>query len=115
MRWRWRAARAATSRLDWSKVPLLGGVRDMAGRGFVTGASARNWAGYGQDVLLPASFAAQDQALLSDPQTSGGLLVACAPDTLDAVLAVFARHGFGQAAVVGEVAAATGVSRLLVA
>jgi selenide,water dikinase len=100
--------------LDWSGVPLLDGVRGLAERGFVTGASARNWAGYGADVALPAGFAAIDQALLSDPQTSGGLLVACAPGALDKVLGVFARHGFGQAAVVGRIAASSGAPRLVV-
>jgi len=89
--------------IDWPAVPLLAGVRALAGQGFVTGASGRNWAGYGADVTLAAGFAAEDQALLSDPQTSGGLLVACTPATLDAVLAVFRRHGFEQAAVVGQV------------
>ena len=98
--------------LDWAAVPLLAGVRSLAADGFVTGASARNWAGYGADVGLPPSFAAEDQALLSDPQTSGGLLVACAPAALDEVLAIFLRHGFAQAAVVGRVAAA-GTPRLL--
>jgi len=88
--------------LDWARVPLLDGVRALAGQGYVTGASGRNWAGYGAEVELPAGFAPEDQALLSDPQTSGGLLVACAPDALDAVLAVFARHGFAQAALVGR-------------
>jgi selenide,water dikinase len=101
--------------LDWSAVPQLLGVRELAERGFVTGASGRNWAGYGAEVDLPADFSAADQALLSDPQTSGGLLVACAPHELDAVLAVFKRHGFGQAAVVGRIAAAIGdASRLRV-
>jgi selenide,water dikinase len=100
--------------LDWSGVPLLDGVRALAERGFVTGASARNWAGYGADVALPAGFAAIDQALLSDPQTSGGLLVACAPGALDSVLGIFARHGFGQAAVVGRIAASSGAPRLVV-
>ena len=89
--------------LDWAAVPLLAGVRVLAGQGFVTGASGRNWAGYGADVVLPAGFAAEDQALLTDPQTSGGLLVSCTADSLDAVLATFARHGFAQAAVVGRV------------
>ena len=56
-------------------------------------------------MMLAAGFAAEDQALLSDPQTSGGLLVACDPSTVDAVLAVFRRHGFEQAAVVGRMAA----------
>jgi selenide,water dikinase len=100
--------------LDWAAVPLLAGVRDLVGRGFVTGASGRNWAGYGADVVLPQGFAAEDQALLSDPQTSGGLLVACAPAALDAVLAVFHRHGFEQAAVVGQMAATGGKPRLVV-
>ena len=101
--------------LNWSAVPLLSGVRALAAQGFVTGASPRNWAGYGSDVVLPAGFAAEDQALLSDPQTSGGLLVSCTPQALDAVMAVFKRHGFGQAAVVGEIVASSGASRLRVA
>ena len=85
------------------RVPLLPQVRELAGRGMVTGASGRNWAAYGAEVQLGTALEPVDQALLSDPQTSGGLLVACAPDTLDAVLATFARHGFGHAGVVGEV------------
>ena len=95
--------------IDWATVPLLDGVRELAQQGHITGASARNWSGYGADVQLPASgFDAIDQALLSDPQTSGGLLVSCAPESLDAVMAVFERHGFAQAAVVGRVAPQTG-------
>jgi selenide, water dikinase len=92
-----------TVRIDWPSVPLLDGVRDLAAQGMVTGASGRNWAGYGHDVALPAQFAERDQALLTDPQTSGGLLVACSPDTVDAVLATFKRHGFEQASVVGQI------------
>ena len=72
---------------------------------FVTGASGRNWAAYGDEVQLPPGFADTERALLTDPQTSGGLLVACAPDTVDAVLATFQRHGFERAASVGRVEA----------
>jgi selenide,water dikinase len=92
-----------TVQIDWPAVPLLAGVRELAASGIVTGASGRNWAAYGSDVALPAGFADADRALLTDPQTSGGLLVACAPEALGAVQAVFARHGFEQAAVVGQV------------
>jgi selenide,water dikinase len=95
--------------IHWSAVPLLEGVRELAEQGHVTGASARNWSGYGADVRLPASgFDAIDQALLSDPQTSGGLLVSCAPSAVDDVMALFARHGFAQAAVVGQVVQKSG-------
>jgi selenide, water dikinase len=90
-------------RIDWGNVPLLDGVRDLAVRGLVTGASGRNWAAYGNEVTLPGGFAAADQALLTDPQTSGGLLVSCAPAAVQGVLAVFQRHGFTQPAIIGEV------------
>jgi len=100
--------------LDWSTVPLLDGSRGLAAQGFVTGASGRNWAGYGSDVELPGGFAAEDKALLTDPQTSGGLLVSCAPAVLDEVLAIFRRHGFEQAAVVGSVVASSAKPCLVV-
>jgi selenide, water dikinase len=92
-----------TVQIDWARVPLLAGVRELAAQGMVTGASGRNWAGYGSSVALPAGFAAVDQALLTDPQTSGGLLVSCAPDAVGEVLAIFHRHGFATAAEIGSV------------
>jgi selenide,water dikinase len=98
-----RGARLA-ARIDWPKVPLLDGVRELAERGFVTGASGRNWAGYGGDVRLAAGVGEIERALLTDPQTSGGLLVACDPASVDEVLAVFRRDGFDRAAVVGALA-----------
>jgi selenide,water dikinase len=101
-------------RLEWSAVPLMAGVRTLATQGFVTGASGRNWAGYGTDVTLPAAFAPEDRALLTDPQTSGGLLVSCAPSALDEVLAVFRRHGFEQGTVIGTITATSAAPRLFV-
>lgn len=89
--------------VEWSSVPLLNGVRSLAAQGFVTGASGRNWSGYGAEVVLPSAFAAEDKALLSDPQTSGGLLVSCSPSAVDEVLGVFRRHGFEYAAKIGSV------------
>ena len=86
-------------------MPLLQGVRDLALQGLVTGASARNWAAYGHEVEVPESFAAVDQALLSDPQTSGGLLVSCTAQAVGPVLEVFRRHGFAAATEIGSVTA----------
>ena len=93
----------ATAQIDWGKVPMLAGVREMAAQGMVTGASGRNWEGYGKDVSVPEGFSAADLALLTDPQTSGGLLVSCAPSAVDAVLDIFRRDGFASAAVIGSV------------
>ena len=101
--------------VDWASVPLLADVRALASLGFVTGASGRNWAAYGAQVALPEGFAVEDRALLTDPQTSGGLLVSCDAGAVGEVLAVFQRHGFGAAAAIGAIAAATpGGPRLLV-
>lgn len=103
-----------TVEIDWARVPLLDGVRALAAQGMVTGASGRNWAGYGKDVTLPAGFEAVDQALLTDPQTSGGLLVSCTPETVDQVLAIFRQHGFAAAAEIGTITAADAAGRLVV-
>ncbi len=92
-----------TLRIDWPRVPLLPGVRELAAQGLVTGASGRNWAAYGHEISLPAGFADAERALLTDPQTSGGLLVACDAASVEAVLAAFRQRGFAQAAVIGRV------------
>jgi len=108
------AADAAVA-IYWARVPLLPGVRSLAAQGFVTGASGRNWGGYGADVSLPSGFAAEDKALLTDPQTSGGLLVSCHAASLPEVRAVFERHGFATVADIGEVVAPdAGAARLTV-
>jgi selenide,water dikinase len=90
------------ARLQMDKIPLLSQVRQLADSGFVTGASLRNWAGYGHDVLLDKAITAVEKTLLTDPQTSGGLLVSCVPSAVDEVLALFAKAGFADAAVIGE-------------
>ncbi len=91
-------------RIDMRSVPLLPQVQALAESGHITGASGRNWAGYGHDVVLADGISAVQQALLTDPQTSGGLLVSCDPAAVDEVLALFQREGFADAAVIGEMA-----------
>lgn len=90
------------ARIDVAALPWLPGVRDLAAEGMITGASGRNWASYGAAIALDAAVDATARALLTDPQTSGGLLVACDRETAPQVLALLAQQGFTQAAVVGE-------------
>jgi selenide,water dikinase len=94
-----------TARLSMADIPLLPGVHQLAELGCITGASGRNWAGYGRDVMLANAITPVQQMLLTDPQTSGGLLVSCDPGAVNDVLALFQREGFGHAAVIGEMAA----------
>jgi len=94
-----------TARIEFARVPVLPGAADLAQGGFVTGASGRNWASYGSGVELFDGCADWQKAILTDPQTSGGLLVACAPESADAVLDVFHRQGFERAAIIGRLEA----------
>jgi selenide,water dikinase len=88
--------------IELARIPLHPGVLQLARDGFVTGASGRNWAGYGAEVDLAAGTTEVERALVSDPQTSGGLLVACAREGANEVLALFRAEGFERAAVIGE-------------
>jgi selenide, water dikinase len=88
--------------IEWDAIPLLPSVRALVEQGHKTGASARNWESYGARVSL-GPHGSIEQALLTDPQTSGGLLVACAPEAADAVLGIFHADGFGQACIIGDV------------
>jgi selenide,water dikinase len=90
-----------SARVKLDALPLIEAAVRFARDGVVTGASARNWTGYGAEIDWPAPAAAWQRALVSDPQTSGGLLVSCAADTVDAVLAAFRCAGFEQAAPIG--------------
>jgi selenide,water dikinase len=109
-------ARASTADLeiDWRSVPLFDRVHDLASSGFVTGASVRNWRSYCDQIRLPNDFSAEDQALLTDPQTSGGLLVSCSSQDLDNVLSIFAKLGFDSAAPIGRVGHRTGAPSLII-
>jgi selenide,water dikinase len=91
-----------TAHIDWCQVPLLSNVEQFAEDGIVTGASGRNWESYGHDVATPTNFSAAQLALLTDPQTSGGLLVSCSPDSVKAVLEIFNQHHFLGARVIGQ-------------
>jgi selenide,water dikinase len=90
------------ARVDHAALPLLPRARELAGAGCVTGASGRNWASYGADVTLADTIGDVDRALLTDPQTSGGLLVSCSPDTVTEVLSIFLQQGFTHVSVIGE-------------
>jgi selenide,water dikinase len=99
-----------SARIRYADLPWLPGVEAFARAGVATGASGRNWAGYGADISLAPALPEVARTLLTDPQTSGGLLVSCSPDCVDEVLAIFRADGFDQAAVIGEMA--EGASRV---
>ena len=92
---------AAGARIDFARLPLHPGVLALIRQGVATGASERNWAAYEGKVRFDDGVDASARALLTDPQTSGGLLVACAAEATARVLEVFA-DGFEHATRIGE-------------
>jgi selenide,water dikinase len=98
--------------VEFACLPLVAEAVAHVRAGIATGASSRNWTSYGVEVDLAPGIEEWQQKLVTDPQTSGGLLVACAAECADDVLAAFRADGFDQAAVIGRMAA--GAPRLTV-
>ncbi|HVZ35403.1 MAG TPA: selenide, water dikinase SelD [Polyangiaceae bacterium] len=99
--------------IERSQLPLLPEVEQLARSGFVTGASGRNWSSYGAQVQLPAELPEWQRALLCDPQTSGGLLIAVSPEQSLPLLQRLAAAGFGRAAEIGEITSTDPVVRVV--
>ena len=93
------------ARLRFDDLPILTSALHLAEAGHVTGASARNWSSFGADVDLASDMHEWQRNLLTDPQTSGGLLVACAPEAAERVLQLFHGQGFKDARAIGAVSA----------
>lgn len=92
------------AQIRFDDIPLLTAARHLAAQGFATGASERNWESYHHDVELPPGAPDWHRKILTDPQTSGGLLVACDAATAPQVLEIFREQGFGHAARIGTLA-----------
>ena len=86
-------------------VPVFSGARTLVEQGIRTGASGRVWNTVQASVDLPAGWTDAERDMLCDPQTSGGLLVSCAPDAVDDVLAIFNKHDHKDACIIGRLEA----------
>jgi selenide,water dikinase len=86
----------------FSDLPFLSAAGDLAEQHFVTGASARNWASYAQSISLPTNFPDWQRDLLTDPQTSGGLLIACEPGRAVEITNMIIDGGYPAARVIGH-------------
>lgn len=98
------------AQIDWNAIPVVQEAVEHVKADIFTGASTRNWAGYGSEVKLASNLELWQQNLLTDPQTSGGLLIACAPDQEAEVLSILNSGGFNNARKIGHFAAGSGLS-----
>ena len=93
------------AQLRFATLPVIAEAAVLVREGIATGASARNWASYGQDLVLAAAAEQWQRTLLTDPQTSGGLLIACAQSALEAVQAAISAVQGEPGAVIGRMTA----------
>jgi selenide, water dikinase len=91
--------------IKWKWTPFLREAESLARSGHITGASGRNWTSYGDQVVLPAGLDDWQRALLTDPQTSGGLLIACAPERAETLRSMIEAAGYPRATIIGSVVA----------
>ncbi|MET3663204.1 selenide, water dikinase SelD [Aquamicrobium ahrensii] len=90
-------------RLDGPALPFLGHAEALAEQGFVTGASHRNWKSYGHQVELPSTLPDWRRHLLTDPQTSGGLLIAVESSAASDLAERIRTAGYSRTAIIGKV------------
>ncbi len=98
------------AQVDWDAIPVVKEAVEHVKADTFTGASTRNWAGYGNEIELAANMALWQQNLLTDPQTSGGLLISCAPEHEEKVLSILNLDGFTSAQKIGQFVAGKGLS-----
>ena len=87
--------------VTFEQVPVFPGARTLAQEGIGTGAAKRNWASYGHEVDMGADAPDWQRGLLCDPQTSGGLLIACSAEAAPSVLNLLVKRKFEHASIIG--------------
>jgi selenide,water dikinase len=98
------------AQIHWDAIPVVQEAIEHVKADIFTGASTRNWAGYGKEIQLAGNLELWQQNVLTDPQTSGGLLISCAPGQEAEVLSILNLGGFASAQKIGQFVAGTGLS-----
>ena len=97
------------AKLQWDAIPVIREAVTLVQAGIFTGASSRNWVGYGHEITLASHFELWHQNILCDPQTSGGLLISCAPECEGEVLTILKADGFVDAKKIGSFVSGSGL------
>ncbi len=98
------------AQINWKDIPVIEEAAKLAQKDIFTGASTRNWAAYGDEVELASNMTAWQKNLLTDPQTSGGLLISCAPEAEQEVLSLLKTAGFSNSKTIGTFTVGSGLS-----
>jgi selenide,water dikinase len=99
-----------SAQIQWDSIPVIAEALKLVKEDIFTGASPRNWLGYGHEISMASHMGAWQQNLMSDPQTSGGLLISCSPETTDQVLEILRADGFMNAQKIGQFVEGSGIS-----
>ena len=97
---------ASGAEIDFDSLPLLPDVADYAKAGIYSGANERNASFVAGEVAFAKHLGPEQQAILYDAQTSGGLLMAVPADRATAVLSDLHASGVAAARAIGRITAA---------
>ncbi len=95
-----------------ARIPLFDGVRELLSQGVISGANEKNRDFSSAFADRSPSVPDDLEAVLYDPQTSGGLLMCVDPNRAAAVLARLRERGVSSAAVIGRVLETSGAGRI---
>ena len=99
-----------SAQIQWDSIPFVAEAVKLVKEGIYTGASPRNWLGYGHEVAMNSHSDDWQKNLLSDPQTSGGLLISCSSEATNQVLEILRLDGFSDAQIIGRFEQGSGIS-----
>ena len=90
-----------SAELWWDSIPYLEEAVELARAGVLPGGSRRNWDALATQVDA-APLRDEQQAVLFDAQTSGGLLIAAEPERVPALLGELTARGVQDATRIGR-------------
>ena len=95
---------AVRAEISLSLIPILSSALNLASQGIFPGAARRNWESYQSHVNLAeqSNLSEWEILLLADPQTSGGLLLSVAPNSVSTIIEQLLAEGYGFSRVIGE-------------
>lgn len=96
------AASGCSAEIEFSKVPVLAAAREYVESGVAPGGTHANWRFLNDWATYGDGVTKEQQLLLCDAQTSGGLLLAVAPENVDRLVEELTRKGTPAASVVGK-------------
>ena len=89
--------------IQYKKIPIFEGTEKLVDNKIFTGASSRNWNSYKKYISKNSKVEQIKKIILSDPQTSGGLLLSCKKQNSKKILKILKSRRFKSSTIIGSI------------